>query len=174
MDATVGAGMLHAEGPLLSIDLDAQDSHTEEIDDILAAYVGGRGVAVRLAHDRIPFDADPFGPENRLYLTTGPMQLSIMSFTGRMNATAVSPLTDGLASSNAGGFLSRNYADAGYAAVELTGTSDELVTVHVTNEGIEFEPVPDLAGAEVDDVAEYMAETHGLGPDNIAAIGTAG
>ncbi|MDX1745762.1 MAG: aldehyde ferredoxin oxidoreductase N-terminal domain-containing protein, partial [Halobacteriales archaeon] len=166
--------MIHADGPLLSIDLDARESHTENIDDILSTYLGGRGVAVRLAHDRIPFDADPLESSNRLYLTTGPMQMSIMSFTGRMNATAVSPLTNGLASSNAGGFLSRNFVDTGYAAVELTGESDDLVAVHVTDEGVTFEPVPDLAGAEVSAVSTYMEQEHGLGADNIAAIGPAG
>jgi len=166
--------MLHAEGPLLSIDLTEHEAATEDVDDVLQAYVGGRGVATRLAHERIPFDADPLGPENRLYLTTGPLQLSRMSFTGRTNATALSPLSDGLASSNAGGFLSRNFAGAGYAAVELTGASDELVVVHVTDDGVEFEAVPELEGAAVSAVTEAMAERHGLGPENVASIGPAG
>jgi aldehyde:ferredoxin oxidoreductase len=166
--------MLHVEGPLLSIDLEAQDSRTESIDDVLASFIGGRGVATKLAHDRIPFDADPLGPENRLYLTTGPMQVSMMSYTGRMNATAVSPLSDGLASSNAGGFMSRNYADTGYSAVEVTGASDELVILHVTDEGVEFEPVPELAEATVSEVTEHVEAEHGLGAEHIAAIGPAG
>ncbi|MFQ3293665.1 MAG: hypothetical protein ACI8VE_000728, partial [Natrialbaceae archaeon] len=34
--------MLHAEGPLCSIDLDRREYHTEDIDDVLAEYVGGR------------------------------------------------------------------------------------------------------------------------------------
>lgn len=166
--------MLHAEGPLLSIDLADRRTHTEEIDDVLESFIGGRGVATKLAHDRIPFDADPLGPENRLYFTTGPMQMSFMSFTGRMNATALSPLTTGLASTNAGGFMSRNFADAGYSAVELVGESDELIAVHVTDDGVEFEPVPDLEQATVSEVSAYMDDHHGLGKDNIAAIGPAG
>jgi len=97
--------MLHAEGPLCTIDLDRQEYHTEGIDDVLEAYVGGRGVATALAHERIPFDVDPLGSANRLYFATGPLQVSTMSFTGRTNATAVSPLTNGLASSNAGGVV---------------------------------------------------------------------
>jgi len=166
--------MLHARGPLLSIDLTAGESHTENVDDVLERYVGGRGVATRLAHERIPFDADPLGPENRLYLATGPMQTSKMSFTGRMNATSVSPLTDGLASSNAGGFLSRNFLGAGYAAVELTGVSDELVVVHVDDEGVTFERVPDLAGATVPETVAYLDDEHGIGADQTAVIGPGG
>jgi aldehyde:ferredoxin oxidoreductase len=97
----------------------ARRAETEVVDDVLDAYIGGRGVATRLAHERIPFDADPLGPENRCYFTTGPMQASSTSSTGRVSATAVSPLTDGLLSTNAGGFVSRNLLGTGNAVVEL-------------------------------------------------------
>ncbi|RLM57260.1 aldehyde ferredoxin oxidoreductase [Halobellus sp. Atlit-31R] len=166
--------MLHSSGPLLSIDLTARESTATAIDDVLESYIGGRGVATKLAHDRIPFDADPLGAENRLFLTTGPMQASQMSFTGRMNATAVSPLTDGLLSSNAGGFMSRHFADTGYSAVELTGASDDLLVVHVRDDGVEFEEVPDLASATVPETCAYVREEHGLDADHVACIGPAG
>jgi aldehyde:ferredoxin oxidoreductase len=166
--------MLHSRGPLLSIDLTDRTAHEEDIDDISETFVGGRGVATKLAHERVPFDADPFGPENRLYFTTGPLQLSNMSFTGRMNATAVSPLSDRLISSNAGGFMSRNFAATGYAAVELTGESDDLIAVHVRDTGVEFESVPDLEGATVPEVSAYMAQEHDLGVEHLATVGPAG
>src|SRR6056297_2787584 len=121
--------MIHSTGALLTVDLTAGETSTEAIDGVLEQYLGGRGVGTRLAHERIPFDADPLGPENRLVFSTGPMQASQMSFTGRMNCTGVSPLTDGLLSSNAGGFLSRNLAATGYGAVEFHGASEELVAV---------------------------------------------
>lgn len=166
--------MLHTRGPLLSIDVGEQTSHTEDIDDLLEEFIGGRGLNTKLAHDRIPFDADPLGHENRLYFSTGPLQTSTMSYTGRMSATGLSPLTTGLLSSNAGGYLSRNFAATGYAAVELTGESDELVAIHVTDEDIKFEPVPELSEAKISDVTDYMERTHDVGPDKIVAIGPAG
>lgn len=58
--------MIHAVGPLLSIDVSNRTYDNEDIDPILERFLGGRGVATRLAYERIPFDADPFGPENRL------------------------------------------------------------------------------------------------------------
>ncbi|MFB6134720.1 MAG: aldehyde ferredoxin oxidoreductase family protein [Halanaeroarchaeum sp.] len=166
--------MLHSKGPLLSIDLSDRDTSTEDIDDVLQTFIGGRGVGTRLAHERVPFDADPLGPENRLYVTTGPLQVSQMSYTGRMSITSLSPLTDGLLSSNAGGYLSRNFADAGYSAVEIRGASDDLLALHVSDEGVEFETVPQLAGATIPEVDEYVAETHDLGEEHVAAIGPAG
>ena len=166
--------MLHAKGDLLTVDVSDRTTATTDVDDVLRSFVGGRGVATRLAHERIPFDADPLGPENRLVFTTGPMQASKMSFTGRTNATAVSPLTDGLLSSNAGGFVSRHVADTGYSAVEFAGAADELLAVHVTDEGVEFEPVPGLAGATVPETVAYLEAEHGIGADRTAVIGPAG
>ena len=166
--------MLHAEGPLLTVDLTDQSIDETSIDSLLEREIGGRAVATALAHDRIPFDADPFGPDNRLYLSTGPLQAAVMSFTGRMNLTGVSPLTDGLLSTNAGGYLSRNFTATGYSVVEITGTCDELTAIHVTDQGVEFEEVPELAQATVSEVSEYMDTEHDLGPDNCVTIGPAG
>ena len=181
--------MLHASGPLLSIDVGDRTAETTDVDDELASFIGGRGLATKLAHDRIPFDADPFGPENGVYLATGPLQVSQMSFTGRMSLTGLSPLTDGLLSTNAGGYLSRNFADAGYSAVEITGQSDELLAVHVTDgvdepgssgsetgsrPRVEFEEVPELEEALVPEVTDAMNDRHGLESENLITIGPAG
>ena len=166
--------MLHAEGTLLAIDLTEREVRTEAIDDVLASFVGGRGVATKLAHDRIPFDADPLGPENRLYFSAGPLQQSRMSFTGRMNATAVSPLTGGIRSTNAGGYVSRNFVETGHSAVEIRGASDDLLAIHVTDDGVEFEAVPDLAGATVSATSEYLRDERDLDAENLVSIGPAG
>ena len=166
--------MRHVLGPLLTVDVGARRSEASDIDDVLAAFVGGRGVGTRLAFDRIPSDADPLGPENRLYVAIGPLQASTTSFTGRTSATALSPLTGGLLSSNAGGFLSRNVAETGYAAIEVLGRSDAPLWVHVTDDGVAFDPVPELAGATVSTVVEHVAEARALGPDAVVCIGPAG
>ncbi len=166
--------MIQLTGQLLTIDVGDRTWTTTTIDAELESFIGGRGIATKLAHDRIPFDARPFGPENRVYLSTGPLQASRMSFTGRMNATTLSPLTDGLLSANAGGYLSRNFGATGYPCVEIVGTSDELLAVHVTNEDVTFEPVPELAGSVVSETSAAMDARHGVGSDTLATIGPAG
>jgi len=98
-----------------------------------------------------------------------------MSFTGRTNCTALSPLTDGLLSSNAGGgFVSRHLAATGYGAIELAGASDELVVLHVRDDGVEFEAVPGLAGATVSETTDYLDDEHDIPSDRTAVIGPAG
>ena len=166
--------MIHAEGTLLSVDVGSREATTEAIDDVLASFVGGRGVGTKLAHDRIPFDADPLGPANSLVFAAGPLQTSTMSYTGRLSCTGLSPLTDGLLSSNAGGFTSRPFYDTGHAAVEITGESDELVGLVVTDEGVEFEPVPDLEGATTGETTDHVEASTGLGEGHTAVVGPAG
>ena len=165
--------MRNASGTLLTIDVGEREATTHDISEELSTFIGGRGIATKLAHDRIPFDADPFGPDNGVFFSTGPLQMSQMSFTGRMNATTLSPLTDGLLSSNAGGYLSRNFAGTGHSLVEITGQSDELLAVHVTDEGVEFEGVPHLEQALVSEVTDHVEE-HGLEAENVVTIGPAG
>ncbi|MFC7157148.1 aldehyde ferredoxin oxidoreductase family protein [Halomarina halobia] len=166
--------MRHLNGPLLTVDVGDRTAERTEIDGVLEAFIGGRGVATKLAAERIPTDVDPFDPENRIYFTTGPMQASQMSFTGRMNATSVSPLTGGLLSSNAGGFLSRNFTATGVAAVEIVGASDEPIAIHVRDDGVEFEEVTALEGAEVSEVVEWAENEHDLGSEHTLCIGPAG
>ncbi|WP_266081931.1 aldehyde ferredoxin oxidoreductase C-terminal domain-containing protein [Haladaptatus caseinilyticus] len=166
--------MLHAKGSLLTIDVSDRSTSTTNIEDVLAQFMGGRGVATILAHDRIPFDAEPLGPKNRAYISAGPLQQSQMSFTGRMNMTGLSPLTDGLLSTNAGGYLSRNFVGSGHSVVEITGASDKLLAIHITDEGVEFEEVPDLAQATVPEVTDAMNERHELESENLVTIGPAG
>ena len=166
--------MRHAQGPLLSVDVSAREWRTEAIRDARKAFVGGRGLGTRLAYERIPFDADPFGPDNRLVFTAGPLQTATTSFAGRLSCTGLSPLTDGLLSSNAGGFLAGNFVGTGHSAVELVGSSDDPLAVHVRADGVEFEAVPDLAGAEVSAVTEWARERHGLEAEHVACVGPAG
>ncbi|WP_338739753.1 aldehyde ferredoxin oxidoreductase family protein [Haloplanus salilacus] len=166
--------MRHARGPLLSVDVGERTWRTDDVDAARERFVGGRGLGTRLAYERVPFDADPLAPENRLYFAAGPLQTATTSFAGRLSCTGLSPLTDGLLSSNAGGFLPGNFVGAGYAAVEVAGESDELVAVHVREDGVEFEAVPQLAGAEVSTVTQWARDAHGLDGDHVACVGPAG
>ena len=159
---------------LLTIDVGDQLVEQTPIDDVLKSFIGDRGVATKLAHDRIPFNTDPFDPENRVILSAGPLQTSDMSCTGRMNATTLSPLTNGLTSTNAGGFLSRNLVATGYPCVEIVGQSDELLAIHVTDNEVQFETVPELGKATVKETSAVMNERHALNGEHLVTIGPAG
>jgi aldehyde:ferredoxin oxidoreductase len=58
--------------------------------------------------------------------------------------------------------------------VELVGASQDLLAVHVREDGVEFEAVPELAGAEVPAVTEYVEGEHDLAAEHVVCIGPAG
>lgn len=166
--------MLSTTGPLLTVNVSDQRTSTTSINNITEKFIGGRGVCVRLAHDRIPYDVDPFNPDNSVFFAAGPLQASQMSYTGRMNCTGVSPLTDGLVSTNAGGFLSRNFTATGYGAVEITGASDSLIGVHISDSGVEFVDATTVEETTTDELLSWLADEHDIDPDQVAHIGPAG
>lgn len=112
--------MIRAKGDLATIDVESKTWETISIDGLQKEFIGGRDLATRSAHHRIAFDADSLEHQNRVYLLTSPLQMTQMSFTGRMNAAAHSPLTNGLLSTNAGGFHSGEFVKSKCSCVEFT------------------------------------------------------
>jgi len=70
--------------------------------------------------------------------------------------------------------MPRNFVGTGYSVVELVGRSDELVGIDVTDEDVEFEPVPELREVPVDELTAHVEANRGLGAEHIAVIGPAG
>jgi len=66
---------------LLTVDVGERATRELDTDNVLASFIGGRGVGTKLAHDRILFDADPFGTDNGLVFALGPLQTATMSVT---------------------------------------------------------------------------------------------
>ena len=61
-------------GRILLVNLTDRTYRIEPVaDDILAASLGGKGLATRLLLDRNPPGVDPFAPDNHLIFATGPI-----------------------------------------------------------------------------------------------------
>ena len=82
-------------GKLLDVDLSAGEVSERAIDEgVLRDYVGGSGLAAKLfVDDDVPVDCDPLGPDNNLYLITGPFTGTGFPASSRYGAAAKSPLT---------------------------------------------------------------------------------
>ena len=77
-------------------------------------FIGGSGLAAKVFWDRADFTADALSPEALLILMNGPLTGIKLSGVSRMNATARSPLTGGLAESSCGGYFPPALRLAGY------------------------------------------------------------
>jgi len=91
-------------GKLLRVDLTRGEWKTEELDKNLATkFIGGRGLGSKILFDEIDPKVDPFSPNNKLIMATGPLTGTSASASGRYMVITKAPLTGTIACSNSGG-----------------------------------------------------------------------
>lgn len=116
------------EFKLARINLSTQKVTEERIDDkTLRKFIGGRGLGAYLALKEIPKGIDPFSPENKVYILTGPIVGTAAIESGRYHVVAKSPLTGILGDANSGGQFGPWLRFAGYDGLILEGASEEPV-----------------------------------------------
>ncbi len=155
-------------GKALKIDLARGSIRREEIpEETLHAYIGGRGLGVRLMRDR--FRLDPFDAEAPLTFAVGPLCGTEAPATNRMTVTARSPLTGTVCYSSMGGLFARRLKAAGVDLLQVFGESAHPVVLTVRGADAELIPADDLWGRGVSETVEALASV-----GSVAAIGRAG
>jgi aldehyde:ferredoxin oxidoreductase len=109
------------KGKILRVDLSAETIADEPLSEQTArAFIGGRGLNMKILYDEVPVGADPLGPENVLVFGTGPLNGTPIGM-GRMTVSCKSPATGLNMDGNAGKFFAPTLKFAGYDAIILTG-----------------------------------------------------
>jgi len=163
---------------LLRIDLWNQRVRDERVPEkTLRRFLGGRGLGAYLALREIPPGADPLGPENRLYILTGPITGTAAIESGRYHAVAKSPLTGILGDSNSGGQFGPWLRFAGYDGIVLEGVSEEPVWISIMDGEVRFHSAKELWGKGVIYTEKRIREDVGITKadlGSVLAIGPAG
>ena len=134
-------------GLVLKIDLTTrQVSEYPVSDEQRQLYLGGKVLAARILADLIPGPLDPFGPENVLVVTTGPLTGTGSPMASRFNVSTISPLTGLLTSSNCGGSFGLHLKKAGCDGLVITGRADAPVWVEIAEDGVRFHDATPLWG----------------------------
>jgi aldehyde:ferredoxin oxidoreductase len=125
--------------------------------------LGGRGLLARVMVDEVPPDCDPLGPRNKLIFAPGLLVGHMLSSTDRISIGAKSPLTGGVKESNAGGRTGLQLTHLGIKALIIEGQPEDTGwwILHLSAEGVRFEPADDLAGLGVYAVAPPLLERYG-------------
>ncbi|NHM28579.1 aldehyde ferredoxin oxidoreductase family protein [Desulfofundulus sp. TPOSR] len=145
-------------GRLLRIDLSTRQWQAEEIpDEVLAAYLGGKGLGTYLMLQNIPPGADPLGPENCLIFTTGPVTGTAMPGSNRFGVFARSPLTGFYGESYSGGHVGAAMKRTGYDAIIIQGQAKNPTLLEVTDQNVYFRDGTKLWGLDC-----YAAEDGAL------------
>ena len=136
-------------------------------EELLRAYLGGRGLGVRLMRDY--FTLDPFDPDLPLIFAVGPLCGTASPTSARLAAVSRSPLTETIYDCSAGGRFAWRLKASGVDALLVTGRSPEPVLLALDGERAELLPARALWGKGI---RETVASLEGRG--SVAAIGPAG
>jgi aldehyde:ferredoxin oxidoreductase len=164
-------------GVVLDVDLSSGTTSSRLLDEsLLENYLGGSGLAARLfIDDAVPPDCDPLGPENNLYIITGPLSGSGFPATPRFSVAAKSPLTGIWGEANSGGFFGPALKFAGWDGIVIRGQSNKPIMLVIEDAKVEIQDAADLWGTDSYETADAIAELFAGKPQaRSLSIGTAG
>ena len=161
-------------GKILRIDLTERDVKISRVErSLVAGFLGGRGFNSKGLYDEIPPGADAMGPNNKLFVSTGPLVGTMFPTASRFNISAKSPQTGILGDSNAGGHLAPEIKFAGYDQIVLEGKSSKPVYVFVNDDEIGFMDASHLWGKDVYETDEIIRSDLGDRGVQTAIVGPA-
>ncbi|HOV79946.1 MAG TPA: aldehyde ferredoxin oxidoreductase family protein [Bacillota bacterium] len=162
-------------GRLLRIDLSAGQWEAEEIPaDVLAEYLGGKGLGTYLMLKNIPPGADPLGPDNCLIFTTGPITGTPMLGSNRFGAFSRSPLTGFYGESYSGGKVGAVMKKTGYDAIIIQGRAQKPTLLEISDKGVAFRDGSRLWGLDCYAAEDGALAEVGVKGAQAAVIGPAG
>ncbi len=134
---------------IMVVDLTSQTFEVRIPDpEILAAYLGGRGLGSYLLYEENPPGCDPLGPENRLIFACGPACGSLVWGASRYGVYTKSPQTGFYSESYSGGRVPEAMDAAGYDAIVIHGQSSQPTVLEVGPGGVKFHDGAGLWGAD--------------------------
>lgn len=155
-------------GRILRVDLTSASSSFETIPvELLHAYLGGRGLGVRLMRDH--YQLSPEDPAMPLIFAVGPLCGTSAPTAARLAVVSRSPLTNTIYDCSAGGRFAWRLKASGIDALIITGQSSRPVTLAINDDRVELLAADDLWGKQVN---ETVAALEKLG--SVATIGPAG
>lgn len=161
-------------GSILRVDLTNGTWKKEPTPPELARdWLGGRGFGAYLLYKEVPKGADPLGPENKLFISTGLFSGMLVPGGGKCDWTTKSPLTGGYADASMGGHFTAEMKYAGLDTIILEGISPKPVYLFIDDDKIEIRDASDLWGKGTFEVEKGFKEKFGEA-FQIAVIGPGG
>jgi aldehyde:ferredoxin oxidoreductase len=139
-------------------------------------YIGGRGIAAKLAWEFVPPAIDAFDPRNPLILMTGPLTGTLAPTSGRTIFSGVSPRVypkPWYTHSTMGGLFGSELKYAGFDGLVIVEQSEAPVYLWINDGDINILSADDLWGLTITDTVEKIRARHDLDVQ-IACIGPAG
>jgi aldehyde:ferredoxin oxidoreductase len=161
-------------GKVLRVDLTKSEWKVEELDPKLAAqFIGGRGLGSKVLFDEIDPKVDPFSPNNKLIMATGPLTGTSASAAGRYMVITKSPLTGTIACSNSGGHFGAEMKFARFDMIIFEGKAKNPVYLYVEDGKAEIRDAKALWGKTTHETTDQILSETDMDA-RVACIGPAG
>lgn len=161
-------------GRIGRIDLSNRAVQEQELEDPVArTFIGGSGLGTKFLFDETDEHTEPFGADNPLIFSTGPLTGSVLFNSNRFEAVTKSPLTGIFAESSGGGYWGATFKRTGYDALIIKGKAEEPVYIVVEDGKITIKDGGDLWGQDCFAATEMLKQSEGKNA-KIAVIGPAG
>ena len=162
-------------GNVLFVDLTRGRTTIESLDMALAEkFIGGLGLTLKMAYDRIQPGTDALAPANPVVLGAGPLVGTDLPSVSRVYAVSKLPASADIGWCGAGGvtfgYLLKN---AGYDLVVIEGRADHPVFLKIIDQHVEICDAGHLWGKGVDETYRALRQDNGRRA-GVLCIGQAG
>ncbi|MBI2954031.1 MAG: hypothetical protein HYY30_06940 [Chloroflexi bacterium] len=107
---------------VLFVDLTSGSTRREQLGpEVVRKYIGGFGVAARLAYDLIGPDVEPLSAENTIIISAGALVGTAIPGASKITGVTRYPMTGAIAPASAGGSFGFAMKMAGYDHIVITG-----------------------------------------------------
>ena len=146
-------------GKILRVDLSNREVNVENKDEsFYRSFVGGSNIIAYYLLNELPANIDAFDEDNLIVISTSVYTGTIMPGSGRFSVGCKSPLTGGIADSQAGGFWGPELKFAGYDAIVISGKADNPCYIWINNDHVEICDGSNIWGKTTGDVEDIIRE----------------
>jgi len=161
-------------GKILKVDLTEGEITTEPTEAYVDDYVGGRGLGVKLIYDNYKPGTGALEPGNPLLLNTGPLTATAMPGSGRVDVTALSPMSNLRAKSNFGAYWGPELKFNGFDHLIITGKAEKPCYLWIHDGKVEIREASHLWGQDTFETQKLIQQELGDPEIKVVCIGPAG
>ena len=162
-------------GRILSVDLTSGElSHLDTM-QYVPEYIGGLGIAAKIAWDELRPGVGAFDPENLLMIMVGPLTGTLASGAGRVEVSGIAPQQHPpvYSRSGMGGHWGAELKYAGYDGVVIRGQSEKPVYLWIEDGQAELREAGQLWGKGTFATTTALRAVHGA-KTRVVSCGPAG
>lgn len=158
----------------LRIDLNTGTIKREPIgEQVLRAFIGGRGLNDWVLFGEVPGDCDPLGPDNIICFAPGPLTGTVMPMNSRCEVSTIGPHSNILGDGNGGNVFPYRLKCSGLDQIVVKGIADRPVYLWINNDTAELRDASSLWGLDTWETTNTLQKLHG-DDIGVACIGQAG